>query len=55
MDIQNFKVAISSWPNEFGKEYWTISDGVNEKGEFESEEEAENNMLQIIQNWRCDS
>ncbi|WP_178382811.1 hypothetical protein [Paenibacillus sp. P46E] len=55
MNIQNFSVTESHWPNEKGQSYWTISDGAQEKGEFSNRQEAEENMLRIIQNWRCDS
>ncbi|WP_342480010.1 hypothetical protein NST07_20385 [Paenibacillus sp. FSL L8-0340] len=55
MSIQTFNVVKSTWPNLEGNDYWTISDGVDEKGEFESKEEAEDNMARIMYSWRCDS
>ncbi|MBW4083551.1 hypothetical protein [Paenibacillus sp. S150] len=55
MIIQNFKVVRSEWPDEDGFLPWTISDGVQTKGSFDSESEAEENMERIMLNWRCDS
>jgi len=54
-NVQNFRVIVSEWPDEDGYSYWTISDGVQEKGTFYSQAEAEANMGRIIANWRCDS
>jgi hypothetical protein len=55
MQIQTFTAVKSLWPNMEGNAYWTITDGVVEKGEFGSEKEAIDNMERIIGNWRCDS
>lgn len=53
--VQNFKVIQSQWPNADGEYLFTITDGVDEKGEFHTREEAEANMEHIILNWRCDN
>lgn len=55
MSIQTFSVTKSLWPNMDGNDCWTITDGVDEKGEFKSQQEAIDNMERIIGNWRCDS
>lgn len=55
MSINYFNVVKSPWPNMEGNAYWTITDGVAEKGEFGSKKEAMDNMERIIGNWRCDS
>ncbi|WP_206922895.1 hypothetical protein [Alicyclobacillus suci] len=52
--VQNFKVVKSEWENEKGDYYYTITDGVQEKGEFATFEEADAAMLNIITNWRND-
>lgn len=55
MNTNHFEVVVSEWPNEYGDSYWTITDGREEKGEFETRAEAEENMMRIISNWRRDS
>lgn len=54
-NVQHFNVAVSEWPNADGEYLWTITDGVDQKGEFRTPEEAEENMERIILNWRSDS
>lgn len=53
--VQGFEIILSEWPNEYGDFYWTITNGVQEKGEFKTREEAGENMERIMLNWRCDS
>ncbi|WP_251592423.1 hypothetical protein [Paenibacillus macerans] len=53
--VTHFEIIRSEWPNENGDYYFTISDGVQEKGEFMTRKEAEDNMERIMLNWRCDS
>jgi hypothetical protein len=53
--VQNYKVVKSDWPNEEGECYYTITDGVEERGKFSTKEEAIKNMERIIANWRRDS
>ena len=55
MFVRNYEVIKSEWPNEDGEYYYTITDGVEERGEFKTRKEAIENMSRIITNWRSDS
>ncbi|WP_176220647.1 hypothetical protein [Cohnella massiliensis] len=53
--VNKFEVVKSEWENEDGEYLYTITDGVDEKGQFRTREEAIENMERIILNWRADS
>lgn len=50
--VQGYSVVRSSWPNEEGELYWTITDGAEQRGEFATKQAAIDNLEKTIINWQ---